>query len=347
MHILLARPDGIGDQISCLPVATALRQLMPEARISFLSSPYAAPVLENHPDVDEVFTGTSRDPLRELIQLFKGGFDAVVFLKPFRRLMLAAFLAQVPVRVATGYRWYSFLANKRVYEHRHDYSKHETEYNLGLLKGLGLVPRTSNIPRLVLTEEEKKLAGERLQALPVKRVLVHPGGFDARRWHSQHYMKVAKRLAAEGCGVVLTGNEQERQRFCEEASVTEKDIEDPNILNLMGRISLRELMAVIGAANIVVSGSTGPAHLAAGLGVSTVSLFDPRRNQSPTRWKPLGKGVILLPEVPTCEKCIHEACPFWDCLDRISVDVVLERVRQFLEEKTPPLTLSIVEEGCR
>ncbi|MDX1412079.1 MAG: hypothetical protein R3351_07965, partial [Nitrospirales bacterium] len=68
MHILLARPDGIGDQISCLPVATALRQLIPEIRISFLSSPYAAPVLENHPDVDEVFLATARDPMGELIR---------------------------------------------------------------------------------------------------------------------------------------------------------------------------------------------------------------------------------------------------------------------------------------
>jgi len=341
MHILLVRPDGIGDQVSCLPVATALRQLMPKARISFLSSPYAAPVLENHPDVDEVFTGTSRDPLDDLIRLFRRGFDAVVFLKPFRRLMVAAFVARVPVRVATGYRWYSFLANKRVYEHRHDYSKHEAEYNLGLLKGLGLAPGAPEIPRLVLTEQEKKCGMERLRKLPSKRVLVHPGGIDARRWQSRHYVNLAKGLAAEGFGVVLTGTEKERLRFYEEASVKEKEITDSNILDLMGQISLRELMAVIGASNIVVSGSTGPAHLAAALGVGTVSLFDPRRNQSPTRWKPLGKGIVLLPEVPTCEKCIYEACPFWDCLDRISVDEVMSRVRQVCKESSSMMVVNV------
>ena len=112
MNILLARPDGIGDQVSCLPVATALRQLMPDVRIMFLSSPYAAPVLENHPDVDEVVTATARDPMGALVKLFKRSIDAVVFLKPFRRLMLAAFVARVPVRVATGYRWYSFFGQQ-------------------------------------------------------------------------------------------------------------------------------------------------------------------------------------------------------------------------------------------
>ena len=339
MHILLARPDGIGDQISCLPVATALRQLIPEIRISFLSSPYAAPVLENHPDVDEVFLATARDPMGELIRLFRHGFDAVVFLKPFRRLMLAAFVARVPVRVATGYRWYSFFANKRVYEHRHDYSKHETEYNLGLLKGLGLAPGAPRFPSLVLTEKERKWGRERLQELPSIRVIVHPGGFDARRWQSRHYINLAKGLAAEGLGVVLTGTADEQRHFYQEASVTQ--IAGPNIIDLMGRISLRELMAVIGASNVVVSGSTGPAHMAAALGVGTVSLFDPRRNQSPTRWKPLGRGVILLPEVPTCEKCIQEACPLWDCLDRISVHEVLSRVRQVLKERSPVMVVNV------
>jgi len=339
MNILLARPDGIGDQVSCLPVATALRHLMPQARIAFLSSQYAAPVLENHPDVDEVLTGTSQDPIRDLVQLFRRGFDAVVFLKPFPRLMLAAFLARVPVRVATGYRWYSFLANKRVYEHRHDYSKHEAEYNLGLLKGLGLAPGVPQIPRLVLTEQEQRSGRERLQELPSKRVIVHPGGIDGRRWQSRHYWNLAQRLAAEGYGVVLTGTSKERQRFYEEASLGE--IVVPHILDLMGHLSLREMMAVIGASGIVVSGSTGPAHLAAALGTGTVSLFDPRRNQSPTRWKPLGKGIVLRPEVPTCEKCIYEACPFWDCLDRISVDEVLSRVRQVFEESSQMMVMNV------
>ena len=155
MHILLARPDGIGDQVNCLPVATTLRQMIPGVRISFLSSDYAAPVLEHHPDIDDIIIGSHQDPIGELRALFQRGFDGVVFLKPFRRLMLAAFLARVPFRVATGYRWYSFLANKRVYEHRHDYAKHEIEYNVGLLGGLGITPPKPQYPHLELTQSEQ------------------------------------------------------------------------------------------------------------------------------------------------------------------------------------------------
>ena len=80
----------------------------------------------------------------------------------------------------------------------------------------------------------------------------------------------------------------------------------------------------------VVSMSSGPMHLAAALGVPTISLFDPRRNQSPVRWQPLGRGVVLMPDVPTCEKCIYQACPYWDCLDRITVETVLQRIQHVL-----------------
>ena len=59
-------------------------------------------------------------------------------------------------------------------------------------------------------------------------------------------------------------------------------------------------MAVIATGQIVVSGSTGPAHLAAALGKFTVSIFDPRRSSLPIRWQPLGLGVLLRPDVPTC-----------------------------------------------
>lgn len=96
----------------------------------------------------------------------------------------------------------------------------------------------------------------------------------------------------------------------------------------MGQLSMRELMGLIATAHAVVSGATGPAHLAAALGTATVSLFDPRKNNLPVRWKPLGKGILLRPDVPTCEKCIGEACPFWDCLDRFTVREVADQVGQ-------------------
>lgn len=333
MNILLVRPDGIGDEILCLPVATALRQVKPESRIMFLSTEYAAPVLQHHPDLDEIRTVSGRESLHELIALFQRNVDAAIFLKPFRRLMWAAWLAGVPLRVATGYRWYSVLANRRIYEHRSDFSKHETAYNVQMLKGLGIDPPSPLPPKLVVTEDERQTAIRRLSVVPAPRVVLHPGGFAARRWRTEHYWELAEALGACGFGVVFTGSATEREHFFQSPAARSPLPE--GMVSLMGVATLRESMAIIAESHAVVSGATGPAHIAAGCGVPNVSLFDPRRNNLPTRWQPLGTGVVLRPEVPTCEKCIYEACPYWDCLDRITVDKVVQQLREVTARPFP------------
>lgn len=331
MNVLIVRPDGIGDVILSLPVASQLKKLIPGVRIGFLTSPIVAPILERHPDVDYIRTIRWTDAPHILRAAFSDGVDAAIFLKPFRQLMWAAFLARVPLRVATGFRWYSPLANRRIYEHRSEFMNHESEYNVEMLKGLGLNPGPVSRPTLVLSDEERRDAERYWTSLPSSRVVVHPGGRSARRWGAEHFRDLAVELAQAGYGVVLTGSEIERTEF-ERDTLSQRTL-PPGIHNLMGRLSVRELMAVIADVQVVVSGATGPAHLAAALGTATVSLFDPRRNNLPVRWKPLGTGVLLRPDVPTCEKCIGDVCPFWDCLDRLTVGHVMAAVGHAV--KTP------------
>jgi heptosyltransferase-2 len=335
MNILLVRPDGIGDQILCLPVASEIRRRMPDATIGFLSSAYAAQIFQHHRDVDRVLTLTGRERWTDLVQVFSGQWDAAIFLKPFFRLMLAAFTARVPIRVATGYRWYSMLANRRVYEHRKDFSKHESAYNLGLLRGLGFEPGLPIAPMLSVTEAEQSWAKVRLESMPKRRIVVHPGGFTARPWKLEQYRDLVQRLIRAGYGVVLTGSAEERDAMW--AGVNDRYADGPTLLNLMGEINLRELMAVISICRGVISGSTGPAHIAGALGVATVTLFDPRRNMLPVRWKPYGTNVSLRPDVPTCERCVYEVCPYWDCMELITVDQVMAAIDQVVGHPNLPM----------
>ena len=167
----------------------------------------------------------------------------------------------------------------------------------------------------------------------MSRVVIHPGGVSARHWRPAQYRDLAQTLAQQGYAVVLTGSQAECDQFRSEA--LDSVVLRSGVNNLMGQLAIRELMAVIAAAHVVVSGATGPAHLAAALAVPTVSLFDPRRNNLPTRWKPLGRGVLLRPDVPTCEKCIGEACPYWDCLDRFTVENVAARLSAVVQSAQP------------
>ena len=83
MNVLIVRPDGIGDVLLSLPVATQLRSLLPGVTTGFLTSPIVAPLLEFHPDVDYVRTIGFTDPLGELRRVFSKGVDAAIFLNLF------------------------------------------------------------------------------------------------------------------------------------------------------------------------------------------------------------------------------------------------------------------------
>lgn len=333
MNVLIVRPDGIGDLVLSLPVAAQLRQLVPRVRIGVLANPVAAPILAHHPDIDYVRTVSLQASIPDMMQVFSGGIDAVIFLKPFRRLMWAAWRAGIALRVATGFRWQSVLANRWVYEHRSSFQKHESDCNVEMLKGLRLTPLPVVAPVLRLTEAERVDGERRWSGTTMPRVVIHPGGVSARHWRPAQYRDLAQTLAQQGYAVVLTGSQIECDQFRMEA--LDGVVCHPGVNNLMGQLSIRELMAVIGTAQVVVSGATGPAHLAAALAVPTVSLFDPRQNNAPTRWKPLGRGVLLRPDVPVCEKCIGEACPYWDCLDRFTVADVAARLGAVVQSAQP------------
>jgi heptosyltransferase-2 len=171
------------------------------------------------------------------------------------------------------------------------------------------------------------------------RVVIHPGGMSARHWRPAHYRDLAKTLAQQGYALALTGSQPECGQFRSEA--LDGVVLHPSVINLMGPLTVRELVALIGAAHVVVSGATGPAHLAAAFSVPTVSLFDPRRNNLPTRWKPLGRGVLLRPDVPTCETCLGESCLYWDCMDRLRVFDLSKHVGQLIQSTVPLSILHI------
>ena len=142
-RFLLIRTDRVGDTILTFPAVTALRNNYPEAFISFLAQPYTVPLIEQYEGIDLLLSyepeGRHRGwkgVLKLSHQLRELNIDAAILFYPRPELAFALLKAKIPLRIGTGYRWYSFLMNRRIYEHRNDYRKHESEYNLSLLESL-------------------------------------------------------------------------------------------------------------------------------------------------------------------------------------------------------------------
>lgn len=133
--------------------------------------------------------------------------------------------------------------------------------------------------------EEARLDEPAPEALPEQFVVVHPGASVAsRRWPEELHAETVGLLHEAGIEVVVTGGPAE-------AALTRRVAETAGH-DLGGGTGLGTLATILARADVVVTGNTGPAHLAAAVGTPVVSLFSPV--VPAVRWAPYGVPTVLL-----------------------------------------------------
>ncbi|KUM35752.1 glycosyltransferase family 9 protein [Arthrobacter sp. EpRS71] len=155
-------------------------------------------------------------------------------------------------------------------------------------------------------------------------IVVHPGSAaSARAWPALHHAAAVELLEAYGHRVVVTGGPGE-------TSLT-ATVAGPSALNLGGGTNLRTLAAVLAGAAVVVTGNTGPAHLAAAVGTPVVCLFAPV--VPAIRWAPYGVPLELLGDQEAlCKNTRARVCPVagHPCLSSVTPQQVVEAVERLL-----------------
>jgi len=328
-RILIVRTDRIGDVVLTLPLVTALKKRFPNSKISMLISRYTADVVSSYSDYIETIFYDNVSFFQMVKTIRERKFDTVVVVKPSWRLALLFFLARIPIRVGTGYRLYSFLFNKKVYEHRKNGNKHELEYNLNLLSPLDAVPKEKIFPKLLVDEVAKEKVQHLLQQKNIvatdSLVILHPGsGGSSRSWHWKYFGLLGKRIAEiPQTKILISGGVKEKEMMHNVSQMIGE-----NAIVLAETLSLKEFIALISLAKMFVSNSTGPLHLAAAVGTFTVGFFPQIPHLSSTRWGAYTENKIeFSPKNKSfdCNKCISSNdC---ECMNSITIDEVFESIK--------------------
>ena len=337
-HILLIRTDRLGDVILSTPVATALKKAFPQSRISFLVREYTRPVVESCPAVDDIlvvdpFTGANgRLRTRHLARfLQEREVDAAIHLFPRASLAWATYLAKIPLRVGTGFRLYSFLFNRRLYEHRKTAQFHEAEYNLHLLKLLGLENLVVEFCLRVNPSAAASMAIKARDAgLEVEGdfVVMHPGsGGSSRDWPVESFARLADLIMdRHHLPVVITGDRKDAAIIRRLKSLMRR-----KPIDFGGRLSLQELAALLKQASLFISNSTGPLHLAVALDTEVLAFYPPIRECRPQRWGPYGRpDDVLMSQTEECFRCRKSSNRWCECMQRITVDAAYDKVSRKL-----------------
>lgn len=315
-RILFIRTDRLGETLLNLPAIAALRTGLPRASLTLLVHPDLQALMQGMSGVDEVLAMPTnpgpwwRRAIRLARQLRPKRFDAVMVSNPKKELHVAVWLAGIPCRVGYGRKW-GVLLTHRLTDGKALGRRHEVEYNLELVRALG-VPAAPAAFRLTPSARDQQDAAQLLASHGVAEtdpfIAVHPWSSNpGKEWPGERYRALVRSIAQRGGPrVVLIGGLEEQSRV-------------PAILaaggsaaSLVGRLTLTQLAAVLRRAALLLSNDSGPVHLAASVGTPTVVLFGTRDPAAgPQRWGPWGEGHAVIWR-PT--------------MDAISVDEVLAAV---------------------
>jgi len=334
--ILLIRTDRIGDVVLSLPMLPLLKKEFPNASISVMVRSYTKELVEHHSDISEVMLWDEKKSVFDYVKTLKEKhFDLAILPYPRFNLAVITFLSNIAIRVGTGYRWYSFLFNKKIYEHRKDAKRHEVEYNLNLLKAVGI--EFNGTPQFQFSiHSDAKIKVEEILSTDgitssTKFVVLHAGsGGSARDWKIERFAELGDILQTrEGIRVVLTGGKNEVHLV---ASLESKMKTKP--LNYTGMFSLQELGALFLKASVFVANSTGPLHIASIVGTPVVAFYPPIVQCSAMRWGPYtSKKKVFTASNEQCKLCKGGSCQSNICMDQISVEQVVSGIKELMNEK--------------
>lgn len=360
--ILVVRTDKIGDVVLTTPAIAALRKRYPQARITGVVSPVAAEVYRNNPHLDAHIV---LDPAlysgflgfwRLVRRLRAEKAQAVVVFQARMRVGLAVLFSGARYRIGPLSKWWSWLCyNYGRRQNRSAVEMHEADYNIQLLRELGVTVADTWEKTYLKVDEEARRAATRFfvekgLSPKFKTVAIHPGmAGSALNWPESHFVALGRRLVRH-YNVLITGGPGEGplvERVFQGISRQQSyNPDSPTFTKYVGEKGLAETIALFDHCDGVVAPSTGPMHLAIALGKKVVTVFPPIKVQSAVRWGPYGiptgtnlgiepedKASVLVPDVNCGEdfRCALSACIYYPCMPRVSVDDVEAQLVALLE----------------
>ncbi len=322
--ILIVRLGSLGDIIHAIPVAAALRARFPEAHIDWVVDERHTAVLDLVPIVDRriPFLTVSASLRRRIIELRRtfaaARYDVAVDVQGLLKSAVVARLSGAPRVLGFSSRHLRERAAGLFYTDQTDPvdAVHVVHKNLALAGALGADVSEIRFPLVIAESPVADAVCERLPAAGRRFAVLNPGaGWANKRWPPARFAAVAQWLRRT-CGlrsVVTWGPGQQALALSVVAGTG-------GAAELAPPTSLVDLAALLQRAALVVSGDTGPAHLAAAVGTPVVGVYGPT---DPARNGPWSSDDVTVSRYPVCGCRYRRRCrAARACLAEIAIEEV-------------------------
>jgi heptosyltransferase-1 len=340
MKILIIKPSSLGDIIHALPFLKAMRDSFPSALIDWVVSRNLQGILEKNPFINKVIIidkdswkrpfmlpETIKDIFGLVKTLRSEQYDMVVDLQGLLRSGLMTFFSSSPLKAGfkearEGSR---FFYNKKISVNG---TIHAVDRCLRIAQALGARTAKIDFPLFIdnsAREKVKNLTGNIHDYL----VIVPSASWESKRWPAGHFGRLISSLPLP---CIITGSNADK-----EVAQNVLASSGGKGINLSGKTNLQELTALIAGAKAVVSNDSGPLHIATALGIPVIALFGPTdpRKTGPYGWSENRPGErkdnIRVVKLNTpCSPCFKKKCRDPFCMSNITVETVLDAVKEFL-----------------
>lgn len=330
-RIALIKPSALGDIVQALPVLAALRQRFPQAHIAWIINQSYAPLLENHPDLDEIlpfdrgawkkgiYAGLTAT-LAFFRLLRKRHFDLAIDLQGLLRSGLFTWATAAPTRIglASAREGARFFYTHQATDHRETEHAVDRYWRVAEALSLGHLPKRFVLP---VNEQADAWAHATLNDLPRPWIALSVGSrWLTKRWPPEHFRELLRRSLPFGGSALFVGAREEAPL----ADLASENLPLPT-RNLAGRTTLPQLTALLRRADVMLSNDTGPLHLAAALGVPIVAPYtctQVRRNG------PFDQAHRAVETTVPCAGSYIRQCDRLDCMRELTP----ERLWPLLQE---------------
>ena len=344
-RVLLLRLERIGDLLMTHGAITQTRRLWPDATIDLAVGSWNVPLARLIPEVSRVDvvdvpwlaregTGLSWSGLTARARGWRARrYDLVINFEPDIRSNFLAWQSGAPRRV--GY-WTggggAFLTDALAYDPATHVATNAQQLLTRIDARAASLP--ADPPRFALDESSEAAATRILAGVPESHRLVGlhvSGGRESKQWHLARFAEVGRQLAQEpDVTIVLTGGAGDRPLV----DVVKAELGAATVVDSAGALDLPGSAALLSRLTMLITGDTGPMHLAASVGTPVIALFGP---SDPRRYGPLATHQRVLRVQLPCSPCGQVRLPpercrghVPDCMDGITVDAVVDAAQRWL-----------------
>ncbi|MFC2165839.1 lipopolysaccharide heptosyltransferase I [Acidobacteriota bacterium] len=336
---LIIRLSSLGDIIHTLPAFSALRKYYPKAKIRWIVEDKGLDILDCVPGIDQIVTAqtkrwslASKDFWSELTRIKREIKDRDQITLDFQGLVKSGLLAYLSrSRKRIGFHKSNLkesIASVFYTDQLDEVSEeiHVISKNLKLLSLTGIQEDVYEFP-LMIKESIQESTQNRLAALGYstskKLVVLNIGAaWETKRWYGERWVDLIQKLGRERSDLfplLLWGTETEK--------TTALQIKEETNVNMVSYLTIKEVMALVSKADLLVSGDTFALQVACALARPVVGIFGPT---NPKRNGPFRSSDRVAFHELECSHCYKRKCQHLDCLNKITAEEVVELCQQSL-----------------